>query len=69
MRTIALLFLIAMAAIYATVRAVEPKALQKEPPGQASTADISHPPTSTGAATVITAPFVAHDQKSLSSSR
>ena len=63
MRTIALLFLIAMAAIYVAVRAVEPKALQKETAAQATTVDISHPPTSVGSATFIAAPHATHDAK------
>ena len=63
MRTIALFFLLAMAAIYVAVRAVEPKALQKETPAQASTADISHPSNPAGAASFMTAPHIAHDAK------
>ena len=63
MRTIALLFLVAMAAIYVAVRAVEPKALQKETAAKATAVDISHPPSSVGASTFITAPHIAHDQK------
>lgn len=63
MRRIVLLVLVALAAIYAAVLAVGPRALQKETPAQASTADISHPANPSGAASVITAPHVAHDAK------
>ncbi len=65
MRTIVLLFLVAMAAIYATVLLVQPKALQKETPTQASTADISHPSNPAGSASFVTAPHIAHDAKAV----
>ena len=66
MRTIALLFLAAMATIYVAVRAVEPMALQKEVAGPTITTDISHPPSSIGSATFIVAPHIAHDAKAVS---
>ena len=63
MRTIALLFILAMAAIYVAVRAVQPRALQKESPAEVTKVDISHPPSSIGSATFIAAPHIAHDAK------
>ena len=66
MRTIALLFLAAMITIYVTVRAVEPMALQKEGAAPTVDTDISHPPSSIGAATFIVAPHIAHDAKAAS---
>lgn len=66
MRTIALLFLAAMVTIYVAVRAVAPRALQKETAAQASTTDISHPPSSIGSTAFIVAPHIAHDAKAAS---
>jgi hypothetical protein len=63
MRTIVLLFLVAMAAIYATVLLVQPKALQKGTPTQASTADISHPSNPAGSASFVTEPHIKPDAK------